>query len=592
MGWQDAPLDAGQDQGAQPAPASPATARSSWMDAPVDGAAPTASPDIQTMTVRPSPASGHTADGDLSGMVIQPPVPGAPPVTSGHQQPGMMQSLGEGLATPFLGAAQAAEHLMPINGMLHALGVPGVKSTEELDKALNDRHKELIAEDDGHINWARMAGEVVNPINYVGPYATEMSGLSNLARSTLGSMWSAAMRPVDTEKEGFVRGKIKQIAEGAVAGVATNAAGKVLSQAIAPGDATLLAKEGIRLTPGQNVGGLVRRGEEALRSVPLLGAAIRHGEDITRGDFNVAVYNRALEPLGEKYSGKAIGTEGVDNLRQQISAAYDRVLPHVQFRADQNLANDFNNLRQLAGEMPPDQVRQFNNIAIGRVYKRLQPTGTMDGRTFKQVESELTHKAAGMHSSGDAAQRQLGDAVDELNQMLRQNLARQNPAQRAELEANNKAWMMYARVRRAASNRVTSNGEFTPTDLLAALKASDKSPGKGQFATGRAPMQDLAASGSNVIRNKMADSGTPERQMWGHLATGGAVAGGAYGVSHGVDPMWLAAGIPAIAPYNGPAMSLLRGATTGTAGVRGALSNSDISPWLSPMAGAISGYGQ
>lgn len=589
MGWQDAPLDnPGQDQGAAPAAA---PGQPNWMSAPVDGAGPAARPDIPTMTVKPSAAPGRTADGDLSGMAIQPPVKGAPSVT-GHQQPGMMQSLGEGLATPVLGAAQMAEHLIPINGMLHSLGVPGVKSTEELDKALNDRHKELLAEDDGHINWARMAGEVASPINYVGPYATEMSGLSNLARSTLGAMWSSAMQPVDTEKEGFAKGKVKQIAEGGVAGVATNAAGRVLSDAIKPGDATKLAQAGIRLTPGQTVGGLVRRGEEALRSVPLLGAAIRHGEDITRGDFNIAVYNRALEPIGEKYSGKAIGTEGVDKLRQQISAAYDRVLPNVKFQADQQLANDFNNLRQLAGEMPPDQVRQFTNIAMGRVYKRLQPTGTMDGYTFKQVESELTYLASGMHSSGDAAQRQLGDAVDELNQMLRSNLARQNPGQRAELGANNKAWSMYARVRRAATNRVTSNGEFTPTDLLAALRASDKSPGKGMFSTGKAPMQDLAAPASNVIRNKMADSGTPERQMWGHLATGGAVAGGAYGMSHGVDPAWLAAGLPAIAPYNGPAMSLLRGATTGTAGVRGALTNSEISPWVSPVAGAVSGYAQ
>ena len=183
-------------------------------------------------------------------------------------------------------------------------------------------------------------------------------------------------------------------------------------------------REGVRLTPGEAVGGIARRAEEALRSAPILGSSIRHGESITRSDFNIAAYNRALAPIGETYSGKVVGNKGIEKLETQIGAAYDRVLPYVSFRADWTFAGEVANLRALAREMPPAQAHQFDGIWQNRVWQRLQPTGTMDGYTWKQVESELTTLAAKLHPSRDLADQQLGDAIDAMNVLLRENLAR------------------------------------------------------------------------------------------------------------------------------------------------------------------------
>ena len=53
---------------------------------------------------------------------------------------------------------------------------PGVKSTAEIDAQMNKRKHDLLAEDNGKINWARIAGEVLSPINYVGGALTSDAG--------------------------------------------------------------------------------------------------------------------------------------------------------------------------------------------------------------------------------------------------------------------------------------------------------------------------------------------------------------------------------------------------------------------------------
>lgn len=543
---------------------------------------------VANMTIRPNKAV--TGGEEIPGLEMKPPSNGSS--VAQPERPGALQSIGEGLMTPMYGAAQLAEHLVPINGALSALGVPGVKSTAEIDKQMDKRKHDLLAEDNGHINWLRIAGEVASPINYVGGLATKgMTELGNLARSTLAGMWSGTIEPSDA-KDGFARDKTKQIAEGAVGGVAGHVAGAGFSKLVNPlsADAALLTKEGVRLTPGEVVGGIGRRAEEAMRSVPLFGQAVRHGESLSRQDFNIAAYNRALAPIGEKYTSKEVGHEGIANVERMIGDAYDRVLPHVSFRADQTLANDLRNLRTLASEMPPDHAHQLEAIWQNRVWQRLQPTGTMDGKTFKQVESELSTMSARLRPSRDMADRQLGDAIDEMNSLLRQNLARQNPAQQAELQAANESWMMYARLRRAAANRVTSSGEFTPVDLLSALKGSDTSAGKGRFAKGQAPMQDLAGAGSRVLRSTLSDSGTPERHLWtGMLGSGAAAGGAAYGASHGVSPEAIIALAGPAGLYTGPGMSALRAATNFMQPGRAAVAPYFLDPALGAAGGAVAG---
>lgn len=507
------------------------------------------------------------------------------------------EKFGTGLMDPLFGGAQLAAHLIPkglgdtVEGVSNAIAratgqheTHGLFSGAGADKAIAEREKSIQA-GGGDNSWWRLAGDIASPVNYVMPAVGDLVDMGMLARAAEAGATSAVLQPMSTS-EHFWNDKAKEAIGGAVAGAGTNLLGRAGAHLINPagGQAQDLMREGIRLTPGQMMGGIARRAEEAARSIPIVGSAIRRGEQVSVDDFNRAVYNRVLQPIGQQYQGNNVGYRGIETLRNQLSDEYDRILSGVSFRADQQFVGDVRNLHSLVQEMPPDQVQQFERILNNRVAQRLQPTGTMDGYTFQQVHSELSEMAAQYHGSADAAHRQLGDAIDEVNSLLRDNLARQNPQQRAELDAVDRAYMMYARVRRAAANRGTSEGVFSPTDLMSALKASDRSRGKGQFATGHAPLQDIAQAGVSTIRPHMGDSYTPERMFWRDLALGGGAA------AYLNNPLPLLAGAGLYGAYTPPAMSVMRrlalaGATNGGRG------QMLLSPYLAVPAGVAVGQG-
>jgi hypothetical protein len=530
------------------------------------------------------PSTAHLFDPSTARLVDD-----QSPTAAKPQPAGMLERFATGIADRFVGGAQLIAHHIPkpVGDVLEkaddwladTTGSPrsprNLFSGEGADAAVERREKDIQDSEPKGADWARIAGNIASPVNYVGfGDAAGLGAMAKFARSALSGSMSAALEPV-TGGGDFTKEKLKQVGEGAAAGGIMHSLGAGLGKVVSPEAKDLLA-QGVRLTPGQIAGGVVRRGEEAAKSVPFLGSAIRHGESIARKDYNIAVYNQVLQPLGQKYAGDEVGHEGIKTVERQISKAYDDVLPHVTFTADPTFHAELQNLGSLVREMPPEQVSQFRNIIQNRLDKRLGQTGIMDGYTYKQVQSELSHLSANYHKSGDAAQRQLGDALMETNDMMGRNLSRQNPNYRPKIQAANQAWSRYARIRRAAGQRVSSDGEFTPGDLLAAIKGEDKSVGKGKFAKGEAPLQTLGRAGNKVLGNKLPDSGTPERAMWDL----GGMAGG-WAVNPAI-PLGIAGGS---ALYTGPAMSALRGIATNAPS--GAAFRS--AP-LASAAGAVAGY--
>jgi hypothetical protein len=113
---------------------------------------------------------------------------------------------------------------------------------------------------------------------------------------------------------------------------------------------------------------------------------------------------------------------------------------------------------------------------------------------------------------------------------------------------------------RAAQKSVKSGEDFTPGHYATAVRASDRSVGKGDFARGRALGQDLSSAGMRVLGDKVPSSGTAERLAV--LGTGSAIASGtAAGL---VPPMVLALIAGSAVPYapgiqRGMAAALLKG---------------------------------
>lgn len=315
--------------------------------------------------------------------------------------------------------------------------------------------------------------------------------------------------------------KLGQARLGAAFGAGGSAVGGVLGRALSPKAATnpqvqTLLKEGVTPTPGQLLGGTAQTLEDKAISVPIVGDAIRAAR--TRGveDFNRAALNRAVAPLGEKVTN--IGREGMQEVDQIIGNAYDSLLPKLTFRADAKFGRDLGKLQQMARSLP-DGGKQFNDIVSSQVGSRLT-NGFADGQGFKQIESEIGRLATNYRSSAVASERDLGNALGEVQTALREALQRANPKNAPELSKINKAYAQFTRLQRAASSTGANDGIFTPAQFSSAVRAADKSARKNAYAKGTAMMQDLSDAGRSVMNSTIPNSGTADRLFAGLGALG------------------------------------------------------------------------
>lgn len=390
------------------------------------------------------------------------------------------------------------------------------------------------------VDWRRLAGGLVStaPVAAALPSGTLLKSFGSGAASGL-------LTPVENGGDRYLRDKAIQASIGAGAGGVGYGVGRVLAPKVAP-EVQELMDVGVTPTPGQILGGGFKATEDKLTSIPLLGDVIKSGQRRAVQDLNRAAYNEALAPIGQKYTGE-VGHDGVKAVRDAIGAFYDKTLPKAVFQADNTFAQEVGKIAQMAKSMPKPQAKQFTSIMRDKFVSRLGPQGNMDGQTLKGVESELSRLAKGYRADPSFDNRQLGDAIDAVLQSFRGALGRSSaPEVAADLKAANLGYANFARVRDAASRVGASDGIFSPSQLQAAVRAGDKSVGKGASATGSALMQDVSKPAVNVLGKNYPDSGTAGRLILDGITaaalTGGAVAG------H-LNPIGLAAGGAMMLPY-------------------------------------------
>lgn len=521
------------------------------------GGAPTAS----------QPQSGPTDDQIFAAFSRGTPASDArakPLVTNAQtiQRPGVLESIaagiGKGFGSTVLGAQQLLGH------GLQSLGSSGQGMTDQgknllgmVGKAgdwlVNDVNRGISQMDQQYAPYAQahpiaagagnLGGSIVAtaPLAAAAPIARTYLGAAGIGAG-MGAV-AGGLAPVENDHPAnstslaagqqptdFWNEKLKQVGLGAATGGVLSPAAMAVGRAIAPQvspDIQKLMDAGVTPTPGQILGGGFARTESKLTSVPVLGDLIKNAQQRAVNQFNEAAYNQALAPIGEKFSGK-VGQEGIEQVGNKIGAVYDKVLPQMQMRVDPQFQNDVVNLGQMAQALPESQQNTFMRILKTQVFDKLGPQGNMDGQTLKGVQSELARTAKGYLGDASYDNRQLGAAVSSLRDAIDSNLTRVNPPDLSRQLANaNEAWANFARLRSAASSIGAANNEgiFTAAQLQNAVKAGDKSVGKGAFATGNALMQDLSGAGQRVLGSKYPDSGTAGRGLMALLAPGGIAAG-------------------------------------------------------------------
>lgn len=415
-------------------------------------------------------------------------------------------------------ATQYVNELPVIGPITRALGMTPA-TAQDVNQGIQQQEQQYQAArqavgNDG-FDWARLSGNVAS----TAPLAAAMAPAAGL--SIPASMGAAAgsgavfggLQPV-TEGGDFTENKLKQMAVGSIASGALSGVGNALARVISPRasvnpNVQTLLDEGVTPTPGQLLGGTAQRMEDKAVSVPIVGDAIRGARERGIQEFNEATLNRAVAPLGQRVT--ATGREGMQQVQRIVGDAYDDIVPRLNFRADNQFAQETGTLQQMAQTLPPAQAQQFETILRDQVIGRLTRQGGATGQNYRAIESELGRLGANYRSSAVAGERELGMAITELQSSLREALARSNPQVAQELASINQAYSMLTRLQRAASSTGADEGVFTPAQFAAAVRAADGTVRKNAYARGDALMQDLSDAGRSVMNSTVPNSGTFDR---------------------------------------------------------------------------------
>lgn len=430
-------------------------------------------------------------------------------------------------------ATQFVNDLPVIGPVTKALGMTPATSGQ-IDQGIRERESAYVRPDG--VDWARAGGNIAATL----PAATQLPVASTLlGRVGLGAASGGAFgafNPVVNNQEDFATEKAKQVGLGAALGGIAAPVMSGIARVVSPETREHVRKliaSGINPTPGQILGGAAQRAEDKLTSIPILGDAITGARRSAVEDLNKAAYGRALEPIKGAIP-QAVGRDGVKDVSTQLATAYNNLLPKLQFKADQQFATELSKVQQMAAQLPEQQAKQFDKILQTQVVGKLTPQGNASGETIKAIESELGRMAKGYRGDPSFDTRQLGAAIQETQAAIRRTLERINPAHAQELAAINKGYAAYATVRNAAGRQGSTEGVFSPAQLSAAVRAGDKSVGKGNFARGTAGMQDLSDAAVNVLGPKYPDSGSIGRLLLGGGALGSAALNPAIPAALGV----------------------------------------------------------
>ncbi len=328
--------------------------------------------------------------------------------------------------------------------------------------------------------------------------------------------------------EGGFQERMAQAGPAALMGAGLGGGLQGLSRVISPQSSQAaqdLMRAGVKPTPGQALGGGLGRAEEKLVSAPILGSAIVGARQRALESFNRSVINRALAPSGLQVADDVpvTGRQAYNIATDALSNAYDDVVGRVgSVRFDQPFVTQINNaLTNARANLSREGFQTFQN-QVRKVFRpETMRSGRVEGETLHEFVSDLKSRARNYRKSTTAAEREVGESLSDLESVFDDLLQRNmSPDDAAQLAGLRRAYANFMPIENAVSRVGTTEGVFTPEALRSAVRATDTSLRKRQFARGSALMQEMAEQGVDVLGREVPNSGTAER-----LLTAGAIGG-------------------------------------------------------------------
>jgi hypothetical protein len=436
------------------------------------------------------------------------PAPKYLPVTTGAK---VAATIGAGLQAPArLGA-----------GLLQ---LAGINAPAEATEATSQYLKGIagfpasVAETVGE-TVPQMALPITRPLMMAAQGATTGIAQPNVDQASLGSYPDMLLNKARQGLEG-----------GALGGLFGKLSQAALKPNVSP-DLQKLQEMGMtRFTPGQLlsdvplIGQGLQRAEQAATSLPLTGSMIRKGLQTTNEDFNRAMAQKVLDPMGIQI-GKDVpaGRTLVDFLEDTIGTGYDAIKGKIDFKNvidPKTKKSTYDHMMEHFTDIARDKTIGQQRIIFDEFDKTFlqafQRNKHLNGDEFREIEKSLGNKAKAYMR--DPVLQDVGFALRDIQNAMRNELAYQNPAVGKELRNLHEAFKRYLRVERAASYIGAQEGVYSPSQMQSAVKAVG---GQRPFATGRAMFQPETQAALKVMGPTMPDSGTAGRQQVGDIVRTG-----------------------------------------------------------------------
>lgn len=352
-------------------------------------------------------------------------------------------------------------------------------------------------------------------------------GLSGVAQRAAPAVTEGAITGY-----GYSEGDVGDRLQGAAMGGALAGAGDMALRRLArgPSAGTLertsakrnLQDSGIDLTYGQMMGGGAQKVEDALATIPFLGDPISAARGRATRDLNTASINEALSPIGQALPRGAAGRGAIDDMSVRVGQAIEDSVSQATFAPDQKFAQTIQQLPRALTGLPTDTQNQISAIIQNDVLEPLAQTGgSITGRDLANMFSRLSGLRRSLGTSNDAAQREVGVVVGNLQDAILDTIERQGTGDVQAIRDARQAYALSLRPERAAGMLGAEGGVFTANQLQNAVRAMDTGVRNRNFARGRAPMQELSQSAVDIMGTKLPSSGTTERAAVTYALLGG-----------------------------------------------------------------------
>jgi hypothetical protein len=266
------------------------------------------------------------------------------------------------------------------------------------------------------------------------------------------------------------------------------------------------------------VGKPIQAFESNLTSLPFAGTMIGYGQRVAAEDFNKAMANQVLRPLGESVPKDVkAGNELLSFVDDKIANAYRGIEGKFDFKIITDPATNSNTITRLNNvvdrasiDLVPEAAETVSKIVKRSFYEPLLKTYGLSGAQFRTAEKSLGAQANTLIRSSNPIDRDAGFAIRNFQDALRNELTRQNPQVGRELMGIHDAFKKYLRIERAAAYRGADEGVFNPSQFKA---ATESLAGRKGTATGKGIFMPESQAAIDVLGKTVPDSATAGRLM-------------------------------------------------------------------------------